>query len=242
MTSTPENAPGLNVEGAAVGAVDAPVGGAPAQGHHAAAPGHAHGGVGAELLAPRREQLHGRAAPAYGVGLRRRHAAAAGADRAGEGRRPGRLQQHAHALVRIQAPDRGVRVVVAEDVPVAAAVEREPVGAVLAHPHAVAEARAADRELRRGATAVPAGSRQTRAKARVRRKVRARMSPWLTATLARHDRRGEVSGNGAQGVGPVRGVPGGRGGQVRLRDPGGGDARPQRVARQLLCRLHPGST
>ena len=32
-----------------------------------------------------------------------------------------------------------------------------------------------------------------------------------TATLARHKRRGEVSGNGAQGVGPVRGVLGGRG-------------------------------
>src|SRR5215213_8559268 len=77
--------------------------------------------------------------------------------------------------------------------------------------------------------------------ARVRMRVRARIRTGWTATLARHDRRGEVSGNGAQGVGPVRGVPGGGGGRVRLRDPGRGDARPQRVARRLLCRLHPGA-
>src|SRR3954453_21177039 len=82
------------------------------------------------------------------------------------------------------------------------------------------------------AAAGPAGSRQARA--RVRKRVRARMGTWWTATLARHDRKGEVSGNGAQGVGPVRRVSGGGGGRVRLRDPGRGDAGPERVARQFL--------
>src|SRR3954464_7209314 len=44
------------------------------------------------------------------------------------------------------------------------------------------------------------------------------------------------------GIGRLRGVPGGGGRQVRLRDPGRGDARPQPVAGELLRGLPPRST
>ena len=150
------------VDRAAVGAADAPVGRAPAQRHDPAPAGHPQRRVSAHPLAARRAQLDAAAVAAHVVGLARRQPPPPCPHRAGEGGRAAhRLQQHAHALVAVDVPERGARVVVAEDVAVAGAVLREPVGAVLAHAHPVAEAGAADRELR-GSDGVPAGTRASR--------------------------------------------------------------------------------
>ena len=93
-------------------------------------------------------------APPARVAPRERRRAAAGLQQHADGLRPGRCAQ------------RGARVVVGEDVAVARAVQRVAVGAVLAHPDAVPEAGAADREaarLRGGGAAAAARQRRTAA-------------------------------------------------------------------------------
>ena len=64
----------------------------------------------------------------------------------------------------------------------------------------------------------------------------------VPSKLARHiGWRGVSEVELTEGVRPVRRVPGGRGGQVRLRHPRRGDARPERIPAGLLDHVHPGS-
>ena len=163
-------------------------------------------------------------------------------------------QQHAYGVTGRRRRQRRAGVVVGEDRRVAVAVLGVAERALLTEADAVAVAGAGDEQRRRGRS--PRGERPGREQGRQQQ--RPGCAAAVTATLAgswwgagpRVDKLEAMDAEPAwrmhggareraPRLRPVRRVLGGGGRQVRVRHPGRGNTRPQRITRRLIGVLHP---